>query len=703
MEPTGAVTIVAIDEKSLTEVGRWPWSRDVMAELIDRLTEANVAAIGLDIVYAEPTDLSLIENLPDNLTGVDNGRWSEVRKELAAAADADTRLAEAIRRNGRVVMGYFFDFSPGAEAPAEDTARLSRYNIVRPSPSGQGETRIRRAGAPRTSIPILADAGAANAYFNVFPDPGDGTMRRIPLSLALEDGYAVPLSLALLQTAVRTPIKIRIANFGAEGIDVGRMASIPVAEDSSLQINFLGPSATIQHISATDILAGRIPPEQLEGSIILVGVTATGAGDVRVTPIDPVYPGVEIHATVIDNILSGNYLSQPKWLVIAELAAVAFLSITLGLALSFTSPVGGALLAAALTGGYVAGSQWIFLQHGYTLSVVYPVLAGLTCYVFVTLSRFVTERSEKQHIRAAFGSYISPEMVAILAENPDKLTLGGEKRYLSILFSDIRGFTTISEGLDPQSLTELINRYLTPMTDEVMQRKGTIDKYIGDAIMAFWNAPLDDDEHELHACQAALAMFERLEPLNQLLDEEAKAEGREHIWLRIGVGINSGECVVGNFGSDTRFDYSLLGDSVNLAARCESITKQYGVQIILAQSTFEKVPQLATMELDLVQVKGKTEPVMLHTLLGNEELARREDFQAFKQLFHEMIEAYRNREWDQAESLLATCKQAMPEGLVLDPVTKLNVLFEFYAERIGDCRSTPPPDGWRGEYIAMSK
>lgn len=674
-----------------------------MARLIDRLTEAEVAAVGLDVVFAEPTDLSIVEGLPDAWPGLEAEDWAQLKLDLLKQSDADSRLAEAIRRNGRVVLGYFFDFSTNALPSLTDTALITRYNILRPSPEGTGERLIQEAGIPRTSIPMLAEVAAANAYFNVVPDPGDGTMRRAPMAFRLEEGFAVPLSLSLLQTAVRSPLKLSIAEFGAESVDVGRLATIPVAENGSLQVNFLGPALTIAHFSAVDVLEGRVGAEQLQGTIILIGVTATGAGDVRVTPIDPVYPGVEIHATVIDNVLSGAFLSQPKWLVLVEVGAIAALALILGIALSYTSPLGGALLGATLTAGYLAASQWAFLNHGYTLSVIYPVLAATACYMAVTIGRYMAERSEKQHIRAAFGSYISPEMVAILAENPEKLTLGGEKRMLSILFSDIRGFTTISEGLDPQALTVLINRYLTPMTNEVMARKGTIDKYIGDAVMAFWNAPLDDDEHELHACEAAIAMFERLEPLNEKLDEEAKAEGRTHSWLRIGVGINTGEAVVGNFGSDTRFDYSLLGDSVNLAARCESITKQYGIQIILTESTCSKVPQLATMELDLVQVKGKTEPVILHTLLGNDEVGRREDFKAFRDSFHEMIAAFRSREWDDAEAKLEVARNKIPDGLLLDPVTKLDVLFEFYAERINDCRSDPPPAEWRGEYIAKSK
>ncbi len=697
--PTGAVAIVAIDEASLAEVGRWPWSRATMARLIDALRVSEPAVVGLDIVFAEPSDLSVFD-AADAPADIPAEPWQRAVAVLRERADVDAGLARAIARSGNVVLGYFYD----KELPPAEGQRPPRpYDLVRPSPSGRGETRTPAVGRQRANLPALDEAAAGTGYFNVEPDPADGTVRSVPLLLRGPDTWSVPLTLAMLRTALGLPLKVVFEDFGVDTVSLGRDIEIPVGEDGMLRVNYRGPRGSIETVSAADVLAGRLPEGTLAGRIVLVGVTAVGAGDVRVAPVDPVFPGPEVHATVLDSILAEDYLVEGKWLVLVEIACMLAGAMLLGLVLPRIGPVPGALVVLASGAGWLYTGQYLFESAGFLLSVSYPLVVILGCYVAVTVRGFLTERAEKLRVRRAFSSYMAPELVDLVSADPERLKLGGEKRELSILFSDIRGFTTISEQFDPEALTRLMNRFLTPMTHEILERKGTVDKYIGDAIMAFWNAPLDVPDHRGQACAAALAMTRLLEPLNLELAAEAAVEGRSHIELRAGIGINTGPAVVGNMGSDVRFDYSLLGDSVNLAARCESITKQYGVSVMVTESVQEGVPDFATLEVDLVRVKGKTRPVRLFTLVGEPEIGASEGFVALRREHEAMVAAYRGRDFEAAIALADRARALVPDGLVLDSVHGLEFLYDLYVERSRRFLVEPPPEGWTGEFVADSK
>ena len=378
------------------------------------------------------------------------------------------------------------------------------------------------------------------------------------------------------------------------------------------------------YIPAWKVLAGEVPQEEIEGRIILVGTSAPGLLDLRATPVDAAVPGIDIHAQVLEHLLTGKFLERPDYALALEEFVIIVLGIMLALALPRVSAktsaaIGLLTIALVLMGGWAAFRYWnVFFDPSYPALVLGCMTAGITFYTYHTAE------AQRSQIRSAFGQYLAPALVEQLAQSPEKLVLGGEEREMTILFSDVRGFTAISESYkdDPQGLTSLMNRLLTPLTNTIVDHKGTIDKYIGDAVMAFWNAPLNVPQHEIKACAAALAMIDRLEALNRERQEEATSAGQPFLPFRIGIGINTGRCVVGNLGSDLRFNYSVLGDPVNVASRLEGQTKFYGVPVIIGSRTAEKAKgQFAILEVDLIAVKGKTEPQTIYALLGREEIA----------------------------------------------------------------------------------
>ena len=432
---------------------------------------------------------------------------------------------------------------------------------------------------------------------------------------------------------------------------------------------------------------------------MLVGTSAIGLADVKTTPLDAVIPGVEVHAQIIESILTNTLLSAPSWAIGAEIiAAVVF-----GFAIIIAAPMLPAAIVVALGVGLIAGfvglSWYFFVAHSLLIDFTYPLMSCWLIYLVLTFVNYFREQQQRQQIRSAFGFYLSPPLVEQLAKSPEKLVLGGEERRMTILFSDVRGFTTISEHYkdDPQGLTRLMNRFLTPLTNAIIERKGTIDKYIGDAIMAFWNAPLDDDEHEANACEAALEMLARAEALNVDLKREAETNGGVYMPLRIGIELNSGPCVVGNMGSDFRFNYSVLGDTVNLASRLESRTKDYRLSMVIGSRTAERAKaKFATMEIDLIQVKGKKVPETVFTVLGGVEVEQDPRCRELCDLNTSMLAVYRKQQWDEALRLIDRCHK-LANGFGVDG------LYAMYAERIEVYRAEPPPPDWTGVYEAESK
>jgi adenylate cyclase len=402
---------------------------------------------------------------------------------------------------------------------------------------------------------------------------------------------------------------------------------------------------------------------------------------------------------VLESILSNSMLSQPNYAVAMELVA-AFL---LGVAIIWLAPILGPMILLLFGATFIAllvGTSWyLFTEQQLLIDFTFPLLSSLLIYLTLVFTNFVKEQAQRRQIRSAFGQYLSPALVEQLALSPEKLVLGGEARDMTIMFSDVRSFTTIAEIYkdDPQGLTALMNSFLTPLTNAIIDRKGTIDKYMGDAIMAFWNAPLYDPTHELNACEAALDMLERVARLNREREAAAKAHGSLFIPINIGVGINTGMCVVGNMGSELRFDYSVLGDSVNLASRLEGQCKSYGLPIIIGSRTANVArDKFAVLELDFIAVKGKTEPEVVYAIVGRSDLANSGRFQRWRELNMNMLARYRSRDWTGALA-------AIEQGQAADEENRFKTLYEVYAARIRQFQVTPPPDEWDGAFALETK
>jgi adenylate cyclase len=690
------VVLVTIDEKSLNELGRWPWPRVRLAQLLDALVKAEVKVAGFDIVWAEPDENSQLKGLGEIKQKlaelkVVNRDLERYIAEALQKADSDRILADSLARSQRAVLGYFFHFSHPEgtgkqESPAKEMPPLTAFNLVKFTSEEAARVPLFEAVHAEANLPVLSQAAEGAGYFNIFPDP-DGTVRWAPLVIKYRDRFYCSLSLAVLQKYLENPpLALRIAEYGVDQVRLGKI-SIPANEEGRLLINYRGPQKMYPHYSATDVIHGRVRQEDFRGKIALVGATAIGIYDIRVTPFEHVYPGLEIHANVIDSILQGRFLYRPNWITLVDTLVIVVVGMILGGLLPRFKAHWGALVGGALFLSVLALGKYLFETQGVWMNLTYPSLNLILIYLGVTGYRYMTEEKEKKKIRGAFQYYLTASVVEEMLQNPDKLKLGGEKKDLTVLFSDIRGFTSISERMTPDGLVKFLNEYLTKMTDIVFKYDGLLDKYMGDAIMAIWGAPLDQPDHVRRACLTALDMVEEL----HRLQKKWSAEGMP--FLNIGIGVNAGPMVVGNMGSDRRFDYTVMGDSVNLGSRLEGLNKLYGTNIIVSEMTYDRVrDEFWARELDLVRVKGKDQPVKIFELLSPLKTASA-DQRALAEGFHAALADYRKRNWDKAREEFQKVLAQFPH----DGPAKL------YLERCETLSQTPPPADWDGVYIMTTK
>jgi adenylate cyclase len=679
------VTIVDIDEKSLAKFGQWPWPRTRIADLVTNLTKLGAIVIAFDVIFSEPDRLN-----PDVAADTFRNLDEEMRARLRALPSNDQVFADAMQRS-RVVLG---------ESGIADVLSELDKNLPVTGLAMLGEDprpfMFNFPGLLRNT-PVLENAASGRGMLTINPER-DGIVRRVPMIMQAQDATMPSLTFEMLRVVTGTDtIFLKTDKAGMQSIAV-KGFSIPTDRNGQLWIHFARRDPSL-YVPAVDVLEGRATPDKFDRKLVLIGTSAVGLNDIKTTPVSSAMPGVEIHAQVLEAALTGQLLSQPPYGPLLEFAAAMILGL---LVIAFAPMFGPVILVVvgALFASVLIGTSWYFYtQHRLLVDFTYPLLSTTAIYLTLIFTSFVREQKQRKQIRSAFSQYMSPALVAQLAQSPEKLVLGGEEREMTIMFSDVRGFTTISESFksDPQGLTKLMNRFLTPLTNAILARKGTIDKYMGDAIMAFWNAPLDDREHQINACEAAVDMLERIDELNKVREVEAQEGGHTFIPINVGVGLNTGTCVVGNMGSDLRFDYSVLGDSVNLASRLEGQSKEYGFPIIVGSKTALAVKdKFAILELDFIMVKGKKEPEVIYAIAGREDVAHSGRFQRLRNLTIEMLACYRSRDWDGALA-------AIERGRRTDDGHTLEYLYNLYETRIRGYLENPPPEDWNGAFALLTK
>lgn len=695
------VRIVDIDEKSLEVLGQWPWPRTVIADMLGKLERAGAAVVAFDVLFAEPDRTSpkkIITKWRGYLGTAQNQELTALAEKLP---DHDEALAASLQRLP-TVLGVMFDNTgviPEMPKPKWSYARQGE------DPRAFLQT---YTGAVK-ALDILSAKTLGLGSINSTLD-NDGIIRRVPLFVRLRSkrnfsGEVFPtLSVEALRVAQRASTYLLRSsgasgdetfgeNIGLQQIRVGRI-KVPTTGAGQIWLHDTGHIPE-RFVSAIDVIKSQSLGSKIRGNIVLVGTSASGLKDIRSTPLDPAIAGVEVHAMAIEQMMLGSYLARPNWMPGAELIWLVFL----GGGLCFLIPRWGAAWCALIAiGGLLisVGASWFaYTDASLLVDPVYPALVIILLYLVGSFIAFLRTESEKKYVRGAFSRYLSPDLVEQLAADPDLLTLGGETKEMTILFSDIRGFTQISESMNATELTSFINEYLTPMTNIILQNRGTIDKYMGDAIMAFWNAPLDNLKHKEEAARAALSMIEGLKTFNESLEEKTAIDGKKRLPISIGIGINTGDCCVGNMGSDQRFDYSVLGDAANVASRLEGQSKTYGLPIVVGEETVKTLPEFAWLELDLIRVIGKKQPVKIYALIGDERVKGEQKFVETARLQAQFISEYRQQNWENANSLLKTIKENVNYNL--------SVLAKLYSDRIEDYKTVDLPDDWDGVYSATSK
>ena len=621
------VVIAAIDEKSLAALGRWPWPRSLMADLIRKLSADGAKIIAVDILLSEPEvsgELRAATQLSERLRTLGlagSSAGSAVQRELDAfgrEADHDRQLAEAVRESGRVILPLVFEVGPDRSGPPPEPSgpafksalvsfRHYDERALYPPPAS------RRATPP---ISGLAEAAQTLGHVTMLADP-DGTTRWEAVAFEDQGRYYPSLAVQAVRLATGVePTKLTL-DFGRE-LTIGSVA-VPLDPRDRMLINYAGPGGTFRHLSAVDLLTGKVPPEAVRDRIVFVGATAAGTYDLRVTPTSPIMPGVEKHANVAANILSGRFLRRPDWVELVDLAGILLFPLLLAWLLPRLRPA-VSVGAVALVWAVLFGAVHLAFRGGLWLPVVYPTLAlGLT-FLGITVYRLLTEERQRLWTKRAFQQFVSPEVVERLMDNPAALQFGGEMRNLTVLFSDIRDFTPYTERHPPQEVVQMLREYLTKMVDQVLAQQGTLDKFIGDGVMAIFGAPVPLPDHAERACRAALGMTREL----KALQAKWAAEGREP--FKIGIGINTGDMMVGNLGSEQLFDYTVAGDGVNVGARVESLNKEYQTEtsIIISEATYLAAQDaLDVRRLGEATVKGKTRPIVVYELRGIREAAER--------------------------------------------------------------------------------
>lgn len=687
------IVIVDIDEASQVELGQWPWPRNTLATIVDNLFDHyRITVMGFDALFAEAEETSA-ERLIELLAISELAEQPEVMEELMQlreSQDSNIRFAEALIARD-VVTGFVFKDSLNDNEP-EATGTLPAPIIRKAELAGVTVPFVQARGFAGT-LKELQDNAVAGGFFDSPLIDSDGVFRRTPLVQEYRGDLYPSLALAVAHTALGSPpVGLDFADSRANRLSGIELESfrlgdreIPVNEQAAVFIPFRGAQGSFPFIPAKDVFDLSAPTELLSGKIALLGASAAGLLDLRSTPVGQRYIGVEAHANLIAGLLDGTIRQQPSYSDGLELFSLVIIGLLTALVLPRLAPI----TALAFVLGIVLASMALNLWMWTSLNLVVPLASLLGYTVIAALLQinygFFVESRNKRHLSRIFGQYIPPSLVEEMDESGEEISLEGESRNMSVLFSDVRGFTTISESLEARELTQLMNEFLTPITRVIQSHRGTIDKYMGDAVMAFWGAPLSDEQHARHAVEAGLRMIEAVRDLREVFEKKG--------WppIAVGVGVASGEMNVGNMGSEFRIAYTVMGDVVNLGSRLEGLTKQYGVDMIVSSGTASQLPEFAFRELDLVRVKGKNEPVAIFEPLGPADALSDEQRRALCD-FSDAINAYRRKDWDTAQGLLMKLRQHKEE-----------LLYNAYLDRIEQFRREPPPTEWDGVFEHLTK
>lgn len=685
------IVIVDIDEKSLADSGRWPWGRDKLATLVDELLGRQQAALlGFDVVFAEADDSSGLKRLQQLARNElkDQPAFTDKLGEIQASLDYDAVFAKSLE-NKPVVLGYYFT-----------SDRDGRVNGVLPAPVMDREAlqgrpiRFTSWNGFGANIDTLARAAPLAGFFNSITE-GDGVVRSIPLLAEYKGQYYESLSLAMFRMLVGQPgvapgfpqEKFLTRNYqGLESILLKqgpKTLAIPVDDRVATLVPFRGPGGasggSYRYVSASDVLAGKMPPGQLKDKIVLIGTTAPGLLDLRVTPVGETYPGVETHANVISGFLDGKVFVKPDYALGFEVVVLVLSGLTLALALPLLSAPRAVATSAAVTAALVGLNFWLYSTYGLVLPLATALVMALTAFALNMSYGYFVESRSKRELANLFGTYVPPELVDEMVKDPDSYSMKASAKELTVMFCDMRGFTRMSETMEPTQLQALLNSVFSRLTDLIRSNRGTIDKYMGDCVMAFWGAPVETPEHAALAVKTSLEMAQAMRQLN----EEHRSKGLPEIG--IGIGLNTGSMCVGDMGSDIRRSYTVIGDAVNLGSRLEGLSKIYGVEIVVSASTRELAAGFVWQELDKVRVKGKDQAVAIFCPVA---LPGQLDKQVGSELREWVLalRAYRDQDWDDCDVHL----------LNLQRMNAQKYLYRLYAERVASMRLLPFDPEWDG-------
>ncbi len=676
------IVIVDIDEKSLKAEGRWPWSREKIAKLVDKLFESKVSVVAFDVLFAEP-EANPAQRVLEKLSGPDKQNLSGALQGVMAQLDADAKLAAQFKGRN-VVLGYIFQ-----DEKQEAVGQLPRPLSDADSVVAQSSL-IPLMSSYSANLPRLQQAAAFGGFINAAVD-GDGILRRSPLLKRYGDKLYASLGLEVARANFSgAEIKIHTVPLGdslaVESVSMGGYA-IPTDAEGRVIIPYRGRHPSFPYLSATDVLHGVATKSALEGAIVLVGTTAPGLSDMRSTPMQEVYPGVEVHANIVAGILDHNFPSHPDWVDGADFLVLLVLGVILSLLLPWLSPLRALLLSVAVGVALIMLNMWLWREQGLVMNIVTPIILLFMLTLLNMAYGFLSESRGRMLLKGKFGQYVPPALVEEMSRNTDEnFGFDGDSREMTVLFSDVRGFTTISETLSANELKKLLNEFFTPMTRVIFDRRGTIDKYVGDMIMAFWGAPMRDEQHARHALDAAFDMLSKVEELKPIF----KANGLPEV--NIGIGLNTGMMNVGDMGSEFRRAYTVIGDTVNLASRLESLTKFYGVKLIVGENTRKGQDHIVFRHLDLVRVKGKKDAVNIFEPVCYREQASAELLAEVEQ-YQEALGLYFTRQWLGAKAIFNRLQQQSSATLI----------YSIYLERIEALRGQELGPDWDGVYEQKSK